>query len=373
MIGSQPRPKRAQHIKLVADRIKPATERRVSHPVVTVNMVWVQRMLEPLRERGTCVASALAQARVPAQLLEQADARITGEQYATLIRLLMEQAHDESLGFLSRPLKPGSFALLAEYAAGARCLDAAMRRSARVMGLLQDDFAIQPARQGDLAGIVLAFSNPVVARRTFFHDLLLRVLWQFYAWLAGGHLPARRFDLAYAQPLEPQPYSQVFSGPIAFDARHSAVWFDAAQLATPVCRDSEAVRKYLARAMHHIVLPRRFDATTSDQVRSHLRTALPDWPDLARLAAALHVSTATLQRRLAAEGTSFRDLSDELRRDLAITQLTSSSIRLKALAHQLGFETTGSFQRAFRRWTGRTPASYRQAWRPETEPAPSRH
>lgn len=353
----------AQHIKLMADRIKPAAPRHALRPVVTVDRVWVQRMLEPLRERDPAVvAAALAQTGVPALLLEQANGRITGEQYATLLRLLMALGRDESLGFLSRPLKPGSFALLAEHATGARNLGQAMRRSARVLTLLQDDFTIRLAHQAGLVGFVLEFLNPVVASRSFFHDLLLRVMWQFYAWLAGDHLPVRRFDLAYAQPPQPQSYRQVFSHPIAFDARHSAVWFDTAQLATPVRRDSDAVRKYLARALDHIILPRRFDATVSDQIRSHLRHAQPNWPDLAQLAAVLHVSTATLQRRLAAEGTSFRDLSHELRRDLAITELTSSGIPIKVLARQLGFETTGSFQRAFRRWTGRTPMSYRQTW-----------
>lgn len=161
-------------------------------------------------------------------------------------------------------------------------------------------------------------------------------------------------------PQRPRSYGYVFASPIAFDAPRSAVWFDAAQLATPVRRDVAAVRSHLAQATYHVILPRRFDDTVSARVRTQLRNTQPQCPNLAAVATVLNVSTATLQRRLAGEGTPFRTLASELRRDLAITQLVGSNISIKTLAHQLGFETSTSFQRAFKRWTERTPTAYRR-------------
>ena len=79
-----------------------------------------------------------------------------------------------------------------------------------------------------------------------------------------------------------------------------------------------------------------------------------------QVAEACHMSVRTLSRRLATEGTSFQAIKDEVRRDFAIQQLTGSSVLLSVLASQLGFEDLASFNRAFRKWTGSTPGSYRR-------------
>jgi AraC-like DNA-binding protein len=72
------------------------------------------------------------------------------------------------------------------------------------------------------------------------------------------------------------------------------------------------------------------------------------------------MAASTLQRRLAMDGTSFQSLKDELRRDLAIVRLHTSTASLSALADELGFADSTAFQRAFKKWTGSAPGSYRR-------------
>lgn len=67
------------------------------------------------------------------------------------------------------------------------------------------------------------------------------------------------------------------------------------------------------------------------------------------------MSGSTLQRRLAAEGTSFQALKDELRRDMAIVRLATGTLPVTDLALELGFRDSAVFQRAFKSWTGCTP------------------
>jgi len=88
------------------------------------------------------------------------------------------------------------------------------------------------------------------------------------------------------------------------------------------------------------------------------------WPDLRATAQQLHLSVSTVQRRLAAENTSFQRLKDELRRDLAIVQLTHGDASLTAIASRLGFTDCTAFQRAFKSWTGSSPGAYRMQMRP---------
>ena len=131
-------------------------------------------------------------------------------------------------------------------------------------------------------------------------------------------------------------------------------------------RDESALRAFLADAQTYIILPRRGEDSVGARVRTHLQQAQPAWPawpawpDLEGAAAALHMSSSTLQRHLASEGTSFRSLKDELRRDIAIVRLNTSAVPLATLAWELGFVDSAAFQRAFKGWTGNAPGSYRR-------------
>ena len=330
------------------------------HPPVTISIAFVHGMLSGVRARGLPCDTFLVDAGIAPELLQQVSARVTADQYVALFRLLTERLDDEAMGFLSRPLRHGSFALIARSALGGATLEVALRRIARTFRLLQDDVILEPVREGALAGLALRFSDPAVARPVFLHELLLRSLWRMLAWLAGGRLPAARFDFAFESPPYAGSYGKIFPAQLQFEQHQSAFWFDAALLQHPVRRDEAALRRFLVDAQAYVVVPRRADDVVSARVRSHLQQAQPAWPDLAATADALHMAASTLQRRLAADGTSFQALKDELRRDLAIVRLNTSTVPLATLADELGFADSAAFQRAFKSWTGSAPGAYRR-------------
>jgi AraC-like DNA-binding protein len=78
-----------------------------------------------------------------------------------------------------------------------------------------------------------------------------------------------------------------------------------------------------------------------------------------RAAHALTTSPRTLSRRLAEEGTSFRDLHDEVRADFARVLLQDRSASIADVSFFLDYSEPAAFHRAFRRWTGTTPHEYR--------------
>ncbi|MDF5982204.1 helix-turn-helix transcriptional regulator [Pseudomonas aeruginosa] len=77
------------------------------------------------------------------------------------------------------------------------------------------------------------------------------------------------------------------------------------------------------------------------------------------MAQALHLSQRTLQRRLQEEGTSYQQLLDDTRRDMAEQYLQQPGLTLLEVAYLLGFADPSNFFRAFRRWFGCTPNEYR--------------
>lgn len=327
---------------------------------VTISVVFLRGLLSGVQAQGQRIDDLLAEAGVSAELLAHAGARVTAAQYAAVFRMVIERFGDECLGFLSRPLKRGSFALMGRSALSAQTLEVALRRIAHTFWLLQDDVVAEVHRDNGKACVAFRFTNAETEQKAFVHELLLRVFWRLIAWVAGGRLPVTQFDFAFACPPYAGSYGKIFPAQMAFERPLTAFWFDAAWLQRPVRRDEAALRAFLADAQTNIVVPRRADEITSARVRGYLQRSQPAWPDLAATAESLHISTATLQRKLALEGSSFQALKDDLRRDIAIVRLNTSAVPLSELAQELGFTDSAAFQRAFKSWTGSAPGAYRR-------------
>ncbi|MCC6647636.1 MAG: AraC family transcriptional regulator [Polyangiaceae bacterium] len=103
------------------------------------------------------------------------------------------------------------------------------------------------------------------------------------------------------------------------------------------------------------------DEGAAARVRRLLLERQGGFPSLKLAARSLHLTPRTLHRRLCDEGTSFQVLLDEVRRALAVEQLTSGRVGVEELAYSLGYSDAANFRRAFRRWEGVPPSEYRAA------------
>ena len=140
------------------------------------------------------------------------------------------------------------------------------------------------------------------------------------------------------------------------------------QVAAAVAVEAEAVHERAGTsaltegAVHRILDARPPADSFLDRVR---RTILEELglgePKLARLAQRLQMSERTLQRWLQRERTSVQALIDAARRELALHQLATSAQSIAQIAHLVGFAEVRAFHRAFKRWTGSTPAAYRRS------------
>ena len=106
--------------------------------------------------------------------------------------------------------------------------------------------------------------------------------------------------------------------------------------------------------------------SVTEEVRRILSEALAREPNEARLpavAARLQLSERSLQRRLADEGVQFDSVLEALRRELANNYLEDPRVALREIGYLLGYSEPSAFNRAFKRWTGTTPAAARAAIR----------
>ena len=90
-----------------------------------------------------------------------------------------------------------------------------------------------------------------------------------------------------------------------------------------------------------------------------MRLLATGYPKLERVAGEVGITRRTLQRRLATAGTSYSNLVNEARYQLAAELLEDRSVPISSIAKAVGFANHSGFSRAFHRWTGMTPRQYR--------------
>jgi len=117
----------------------------------------------------------------------------------------------------------------------------------------------------------------------------------------------------------------------------------------------------LERPLPLIVRQYRHDRLLSQRIRELLRVQNGELSNASAVAKALNLSTRSLYRHLADEATSLQKLKDEVRSEIALSQLARTHRPLKQVAAAAGFRNETSFNRAFRGWTGQSPGEYRQS------------
>jgi AraC-like DNA-binding protein len=147
---------------------------------------------------------------------------------------------------------------------------------------------------------------------------------------------------------------------VRFGAGANGLALAAALLDAPLASSDPPLLSILDDTAEKALAGRGGGARLIGLVRERIRAGLGEAPpSLAAVAATLRMSTRTLQRRLADDGVSFADLVDEVRRDLALDYVRDPRRPLGEVAFLLGYAELSPFLRAFKRWTGRTPAEVR--------------
>ena len=294
-------------------------------------------------------SAVLAGAGIPASLLADDRARVTPAQYTKFIQTLWEVLDDEFMGFGPRPSKRGTFAMMCLLAVHCPDLESALRRGLAFYSLFD-----QPLRLSLDDG---RFSLEIPGDPDHFLTESLLVLWhRFSSWLIGRRIPLRGAEFGYPEPAHAAEYHLIFGCPLTFGAPATAISFDPKFLRMPVVQDEAALRRFLRHSPAELLSRRDHGADTAGHVRRLLGRGVTG---LEAVAAALGVSAPTLRRRLAAEGTSFREVREQLLRDQAVASLVRGGESVEELALRLGFSEASAFHRAFKRWTGSSPGSYR--------------
>ncbi|HKY90581.1 MAG TPA: AraC family transcriptional regulator [Nevskiaceae bacterium] len=328
----------------------------------TVSIAFVRAALAGLERRGGDPATVLVAAGIPTNLLASDHSRVSATSFGALWLAIAAAIDDELFGMDTRRMKVGSFALLCRAAVRAPNLEAALDLVAQTFNVVMDDARVHlHGPPGDARLVVEERSDRALPFRVFAHETILIMLHGVACWLIGRRIPIRQAAFAYPRPAWSREYLSMYATDCVFDAAASSITFAARTLDAAVVQDPASTREFLRDAPHNFIVKYKDAKSFAARIRRRLRGASPAlWPQFADLSEEFGVAESTLHRRLEQEGTSFREIRDALRRDLAIDKLTHSDASVADIAEGLGFAEPSAFHRAFKQWTGVRPGDYRR-------------
>ncbi len=332
-------------------------------PISATPIAFVRTLLLAYARYGLDPAAALARAQITPTTLRQPDGAITSKQLEVLAAEAMRELDDEALGWFSRRLPWGSYGMLLRASLSAPDLGVALRRWCRHHGLLTSDVTLSLSVANEVATLSLLDQGLKPEMREFCVVTLLRNLHGVACWLIDSRIPLQAASFAYAAPAHAAVYPVLFpvllAGPLQFDEAQTCLRFDARYLAMPLRRDEKALSAMLPQALALVVRQYRRDRLLVQRVRMLLQSQAGPG-NAVTLADALNVSPRTLHRQLQEEGASLQALKDEVRQAQAVAALRRTDRPIKQVALAAGFRNEKSFSRAFRQWTGDSPADYRR-------------
>ena len=328
--------------------------------VAATPIAFVQAIVFAYHRYGKDPAGALQKAQIAPDLLHDSQARITALQMERISDAAMQELDDEALGWFSRRLPWGSYGMLVRASISAPTLQLALSRWCRHHGLIAPDITVALETAGDTATIRITEHRNLGALREFCLVSVLRNVLGVACWLVDSRIALRCVHLPFAAPAHRSAYSVLFPAPTQFGCTQAAIIFDARYLDLPLRRDEAALQQMLQNALPLTVLQYRRDRLLVQQVRQALRQHPSDTHNAEGVAHLLNVSPRTLHRQLREEGASLQTLKDSVRRERAIDLLLRTHKPIKQVAQAAGFQNEKSFIRAFKTWSGQTPAEFRR-------------
>lgn len=177
--------------------------------------------------------------------------------------------------------------------------------------------------------------------------------------LIGREFSPLFIELRRPPPWKMDDFDRLLRAPLRFNAPHDRMVFDSASIERPLEEGNpELARHNDIIALQYLVRIER------DDIRARVRDVLMRRmeacePSQEQIAEQLCMSTRTLQRKLGESGTTYKEILDETRHALALAYLSTPQNSVNDVAFFLGFSSSSCFTRAFRRWTGQSPSTWR--------------
>lgn len=329
---------------------------------------FIQPLSETLQQRGIDPGPLLTRYGLDPARLAEPGARLSIPRYMHLGHAAIELTGDPALGLhMGHISRLGQAGLAGVTAAQAPTVGEAARTLLRFEPLYAANYRGHSSFHEDSGGAWLRFYSisPYNAYNRFVVDSLLAGWLAQMSSLAGVALLAERVEIEFEAPAYAAHYQALSSNQVQFGAPTNQLRLSRANLALRNPAHCPSTWQHLLQLCEAELEQRTRIRSLGERI-AHLLGPLLNGgrePDLEEVARHLQLPTWTLRRKLTEEGTQFRAILNDTRRDLAMTYIRDTELAFGEIAYLLGFASAEAFQRAFKRWNGITPGEFRRSQR----------
>jgi len=292
------------------------------------------------------------------QMLADGDARISAAQFCVAWAEALRLTGNRTLPLaIAGATPPGAFGIVEYVCRSAPTLGDALRQWVRYLNLLDDAVTVGLVVEGERA--LLRVERESEAPAPASHELCWALVARHARELTTRPFRVIAVELAHRAPADVAPYRAWFDAPVVFDAATTQLVLPASALDAALVSSDPALLAILTRAADELAKQTPTDPLLTAQVKRALGEALrSDDAGVDAIAQRLGLTGRSLQRRLEDEGTTFKQVREDVRRELAQRYL-HDGLAIAEISFLLGFSEPSAFFRAFKRWTGQTPLEAR--------------
>lgn len=316
-----------------------------------------------LETAGIDVAAILAACGLRPDDLVAEDARIPFRQNVEFLEQAARHSGDDCFGLhLAAEITSQNIGVLGYVATASATVADAIANVERYYQVLSNAEVFEPRIEGPQFVVEYRVLDVSAQHRRQNDDMSLMSVLRLMQIVTGKRLFADWVECRHSAPQRETEYSRLFGGALRFGAARNALGFPAAVLDLPIHSADDRLLAILEGHCRSVLERRGADGDLLKQIEEIVLRLLPSGPPKAdAVARALGMSPRTLARRLQERDSSYRDLLDDLRANLAKRYLRDHKLRLSDIAYMLGYGDLSAFNHAFNRWAGTSPSEFRRA------------
>ncbi|PSF04681.1 AraC family transcriptional regulator [Marinobacter fuscus] len=326
-----------------------------------ISLLYVATLLRAAAAEGARPDLLTSQFHLPEPEGAAAEARISIPRFMRLghaaIKLTGNRALGLRMGALTRPVDAGIAGLAAETADS---VAGALATLVRYSALSSQNSRGAPGLIAQSRVLHFYSISPYNAYNYFVVDSVLSAWTQLIRHMTGQYDVLERVRIEYPSIGMDDLFESWFRCPVEFGAATNDIRVREPIWASAPAQAHAGMHEKLAGLCEQELQQIKRGWRMTDRARMQLTPLLVEGSlSLETLAAKLGLSPWTLQRQLADEGSGFRQLLDDTRKQLAVEYLRETDSSLSEIAWLLGFSNPPAFHKAFRRWQGMSPGEYR--------------
>ena len=330
--------------------------------------IWARRVVERLEKGGVASGPILQAMGIDHRSIGRRGSRLPQASLLALIEYAADRLNDPFFGLrLGYERDPRDAGVLTFIGLNELTLAHYLGDLQRYLSVNLDECTLAVEEDGDRLSLGLRWGNPEMIGSRQASEFAIGTLLRGLRFVTRSRLSDAMVRLRHAAPVDAALAEKILHAPVEWTCDRDAVVGPRSWLQLPIAGADLELLDVLRDHANSLLAERKAQSDMSIVARVE-RIVLPRLArgsiDAGAIAAELGMSTRTLTRKLGATGTSFAAVVDGLRCELAKRYVRSQEFSLKQTAHLLGFSEPAAFNRAFRRWTGRSPS----AWRREISP-----